>query len=640
MKSVVRVANAGGYWGDDPEALYRQVTGGRVDYVTMDFLAEITMVILQRQRARDPKTGYALDFVRQLQLALPVVVERGTTVIVNAGGINPGACADAVEAACREAGASLPIGVVSGDDLMPRLEELEARGVGLDHMDGGRGYDEIRGRVLAANAYIGARPVVEALRRGARIIVTGRTADAALVLAPLVHEFGWAWDDWDRLAAGVIAGHILECGAQATGGNFTDWQRVPSMLDIGYPIAEVEPNGDFVITKHPGTGGMVTRETVTEQLLYEIGDPHGYLTPDVTADFTSLRLSEEGPDRVRVTGVQGTPPPHSLKVSMVYQDGYRAVGTALVAGPHAVAKGERLAEMLWHRVGTDFVDRRVDFVGYRGCWGAAAPEVEPNEIVFRMGVADADRKKIERFAYSFLGFALQAPPGLGVFGGRPEVQPRLGFWPALVPRETVSAVVEVRRQGEPRKDSPFWEAVGFRKSDVSPLWKRGARGDFASDHSGKSPSIPLSQRGRPACALPSTSFPTASSKGEDLECRDSSSTTRVPLHAIAYARSGDKGDHANIGVAARSEAAFPFLRGVLTAQAVKEYYRDLVEGDVVRYELPNLCAFNFVLHNALGGGGTLSLRVDHQGKALAQGLLLMQIEVPDEIVASCASCGW
>jgi len=494
---------------------------------------------------------------------------------------------------CWAAGVSLPIAVVNGDDLLPRLDELEKAGTSFDHMDGGRGYGEIRGKVVAANAYLGARPVVEALRRGARIVVTGRTTDAALILAPLVYELGWDWEDWDRLAAGIVAGHVVECGAQATGGNITDWRRVPSMLDVGYPIVEVEKNGDFVVTKHPGSGGMVTVETVAEQLLYEIGDPKAYLTPDVTADFTSFALRDEGSDRVRVSGVRGTAPPRSLKVSMVYHDGFRAVGTALVGGPDAVAKGERLAEMLWHRVGTDFLDRRADFVGYRGCWGKAAPEVQPNEIVFRMGVADRDKKKVQRFANNFMGLALQGPPGLGVFGGRPEVQERLGFWPALVSRDLVPARVEIRN-GEER--SVF--------------------------------EVPMSLPG--ATDAPAASQPAAAAGGG----ASGAPVRRVRLSRIAYARSGDKGDHANIGVAARTPEVFEFLRGALGAGRVKEFFADLVEGAVERYELPNLQAFNFVLHNALGGGGTLSLRVDHQGKALAQGLLLMELDVPEELLAA------
>jgi hypothetical protein len=594
MKSMVRIANASGYWGDDPEALYRQVTGGPVDYVTMDFLAEITMVILQRQRARDPKSGYAYDFISQLKGVLKPIADLGVTLIVNAGGINPEACADAAAEACKAAGVALPIGVVSGDDLMPRLEELEAAGVRLDHMDGERSYDEIRGHVVAANAYLSARPVVAALAQGARIIITGRTTDAALILAPLVHEFEWSWDDWDRLAAGIAAGHILECGAQATGGNYTDWQRIPSMLDVGYPLVEAEPDGSFVVTKHPGTGGLVSRRTVTEQLLYEIGDPRAYLTPDVTADFTSLQLTEDGADRIRVTNARGTPPPATLKVSMVYERGYRAVGTVLISGPHAVAKADRLAEMIWHRVGTDFADRKTDCVGHRACWGSAAPDTEPNEVVFRIAVADPDPKKLQRFSKHVLGFALQGPPGLGIFGGRPDVQQAFGFWPALIARDLVSSQVTIKDNGK--------------------------------EHALEVP-LSLPGAGSPGRVRPAEGF-------DVTEEPNRSRASRVRLSTIAYARSGDKGDHANIGVAARSPAAYAYLREVLTAKRVRGFFQDLVEGDATRYELPNLLAFNFVLHNALGGGGTLSLRVDHQGKTLAQGLLTMEIDVPEDVLAS------
>jgi hypothetical protein len=464
--------------------------------------------------------------------------------------------------------------------------------------------------VVAANVYLGAKPVVEALRSGARIIVTGRTTDAALILAPIVHEFGWAWDDWNRLAAGTVAGHILECGGQATGGNLTDWKRIPSMLDVGYPIVEVNQSGDFVVTKHPGTGGLVTRETVTEQLLYEIGDPRAYLTPDVSVDFTSFSLIDEGKDRVRVAGCRGEPPPRTLKISIVYHDGFRAVGTALVPGPDAVAKAERLAEMLWHRLGTEFADRRADCVGYRGCWGSAAPDVEPNEVVLRMGVADRNRDKVERFSKNFMGFALQGPPGLGVFGGRPDVQPRLGFWPALISRDLVTAMVEVRRDGERATSeiSMALELPPFEKGTTQiPPFEKGGPGGISDAAAGSEipPNAPLRKGG---------------------------TATRVPLSQIAYTRSGDKGDHANIGVAARSKAAFDFLREALSADKVKSYYADLVQGDVIRYELPNLLAFNFILYNALGGGGTLSLRVDHQGKSLGQGLLLMELEVPEDVV--------
>lgn len=595
MKNLVRIANASGYWGDDPDALLRQVTGGPVDYVTMDFLAEITMVILQRQRARNPKAGFAIDFVEQLERALPAIVERGVTVVVNAGGINPEGCAAAVEEVCRKVGVSLPIGVVSGDDLLPRLDALEAAGACFDHMDGGRSYAEVCGRVVAANAYLGARPVAEALARGARLVITGRTTDAALILAPLVHEFGWSWEDWNRIAAGIIAGHILECGAQATGGNFTDWQHVPSMFDVGYPIVEAEPDGSFTVTKHPGTGGIVTTRTVTEQLLYEIGDPRAYLTPDVTADFTGLELTPDGPDRVRVTGARGLPPPATLKVSMVYRHGYRAAGMVLLSGPNVIAKGERLAEMAWHRVGTDFADRRVDFIGFNACWGGAAAELEPNEVVFRIAVADPDRAKLDRFSKHVLGLALQGPPGLGILAGRPEVQEAFGFWPALVPRELVAARVSLRNDGaETVVELPMHMTAA--RVAAGPAAVEPPLGDSAMSHVVK--------------------------------------VRRTRLATIAHARSGDKGDHANIGVAARSAAAHDFLREALTARRVQAFFRDRLAGPVVRYELPSLRAFNFLLHNALGGGGTLSLRVDHQGKTLAQGLLTMEIDVPDDVLVS------
>src|SRR5262245_12490955 len=589
MPSSVRIANASGYWGDDPEALARQVRGGPVDYVTLDFLAEITMVILQRQRARDPKLGFAYDFVQMLDPLLPELVEQGVRVVANAGGVNVTACGDRIADACGARGVAPVLGMVQGDDLMARLDELLQHGLPFVNMDDGRPLRPVRQQVVAANAYLGAWPIAQALGAGAQLIVTGRTTDAALILGPLVHELGWSWSDFDRIAAGTVAGHVLECGAQATGGNLTDWRSVPP-LDVGYPVAEVGSDGTFVVTKHPGTGGRVSRATITEQLLYEIGDPGAYLTPDVAADFRNLDVRAIGPDRVRVAGAVGTPPPDQLKVTVVYRDGYRAVGFALISGPDAVAKADRLAEMVWHRVGADFQDRRAELVGYRSCWGPAAPEIAPNEGVLRMAVRDPDRGKVERFAHTMLGFALQGPPGLGVFGGRPEVQPAFGYWPTLVPRDLVKPEVHIRRGPQAQ-----WEPVA-----------------------GTPPSVP-------------TRTPSAGT-GDAAASRRPASGTRVPLARIAYARSGDKGDHANIGVAARSEAAFAVLREVLRADRVKALFGERVQGSVTRYEMPGLRAFNFLLRHALGGGGTLSLRMDHQGKTLAQALLQMEVEVPDEVL--------
>jgi len=598
MRETLRVGNASGYWGDDPGALAQQVRGGALDYVTLDFLAEITMVILQRQRARDPRLGYAYDFVGMLDSVLPDIVQGGIRVVANAGGVHVEACRDRIAEACRARGLTPAIGMVAGDDLLPRLDQLIGAGVPLANLDDGRPLAAIRDRIVAANAYLGAWPIAEALAAGGQIVVTGRTTDAALTLGPLVHEFGWAWNDWDRLAAGTVAGHVLECGAQATGGNLTDWRKV-APLDVGYPIAEVAADGRFVVTKHPGTGGRVSRATVTEQLLYEIGDPARYLTPDVSADFRGLEVIDAGRDRVAVGGARGTPPPDSLKVAVVYRDGWRAVGLALLSGPDVDAKAERLAEMLWHRVGSEFADRRADLVGYRSCWGAAAPEVEPNEGVFRAAVRDPDRGKVERFAHTMLGLALQAPPGLGVFGGRPEVQEAYAYWPALVPRELVAPRFEVVR-GESRiarELVPAPPGAGGTRSAVAPP-----------------PSLIELPEAGGACV-------------------------RVPLRRIAYARSGDKGDHANIGVAARSPQAFAFLRRELDAERVGRYFGDLCGGPVECFELPGLRALNFLLRHALGGGGTLSLRADHQGKTLAQALLALELDVPEAVLATTADEG-
>jgi hypothetical protein len=336
---------------------------------------------------------------------------------------------------------------------------------------------------------------------------------------------------------------------------------------------------------------------VTEQLLYEIGDPGAYRTPDVVTDFRGLDVSAGGPDRVAVRGAHGLPSTDSLKVTIVYKDGYRATGFALISGPDAVAKAERMAEMLWHRIGTDFADRRAELVGYRTCWGDGAPDVAPNEGIFRVAVRDPDRRKIERFSLAMMGFALQGPPGLGVFGGRPDVQEAYGYWPTLVPRELVRPRVEVLH-GEER-----------RVRDLAPVAPHG---------------------GAPARPAPTAPPPVAVPGGP---------RRRVALRRIAYARSGDKGDHANVGVAARSPAAYAFLRDALPAQLVRARFADLVRGDVERFELPGLRAFNFFLRHALGGGGTLSLRVDHQGKTLGQGLLGLELDVPEGVLEATPADG-
>ena len=598
MKKLVRIANSSGYWGDDPEALYRQVTGGDVDYVTGDYLAEITMVILERQRRANPSRGYAYDFIGHLRRALPEIARRGIRVVVNAGGVNTEACREAIMELCRGAGVSIPIAVVDGGDLQPRLKTLREQGVTFRHLDSGAEFSTIADHLVSAHAYLGARPIAAALDQGAQIVLTGRVTDAAVALGPMIHEFGWSETDWDRLSAGTVAGHILECGGQATGGNYTDFLEVPLWSEkgwFGYPIVEIDESGDFVVTKHEGTAGLVNTKSITEQLLYEIGDPKAYLTPDVTCDFTSVRLDEVGRDRVRVSGAKGFPAPPYLKVSAVYTKGYRATGMVLLSGPRTRQKAEHLAQLLWGRLKHDFEDSRADLIGFDACWLGAAPEQTPNEGILRFGVRDGDRTKVEEFSRLLLGFGLQGPPGLGMLGGRPEVQEAFAFWPTLVPRHLVNARVQVEGGKNP---APF---------EIS------MRLDAAAE-------------------------PTATARSgpsHKSEIRGATHDTRhARLISIAYARSGDKGDSANIGVAARSDAAYEFLRSALTADVVADYYKGLCEGGVIRYEMPNLRALNFVLKQALGGGGTLSLRVDHQGKTLAQGLLRMELDVPVEVFES------
>jgi hypothetical protein len=352
----------------------------------MDYLAEITMIILARQKAESEELGYARDFVQHVGSVLEDVASKGITVIANAGGINPGACARAVERLMEERGVRLPVAIVDGDDLMPRLDELTKAGATFAHLDTGEPIGERLALVNSANAYIGARPIVAALERGARIVITGRTYDAASVVAPIAYEFGWSWEDFDRLARALLAGHLIECGAQATGGNYTFWQDVPSYTQMGYPLVEVEPDGTFVLTKHPGTGGVVNVCTATEQTLYEIGDPRAYASADVVADFTSFDYRQAGPDRVRVTGGRGRPPSDQLKVSMTYAAGYKLTASVVVSGPQAVAKARKFADIFWERLGSGGLEeRRTDLLGHSACWGeSAAPPREPNEVVLRL----------------------------------------------------------------------------------------------------------------------------------------------------------------------------------------------------------------------------------------------------------------
>jgi hypothetical protein len=449
-RDVVRVAAAQGFWGDSLDAPRRQVEGGPVDYVMLDYLAEVTMSILQKQKERDPQMGYARDFIGAIESMLPAIAKRGVRIVANAGGVNPVACARAVRTVLDKAGAShVKIGVVLGDDLLPRIDELVASGHALSNMDTGEALATVRDRVLSANAYLGSTPIVEALRKGAGIVVTGRSTDTALTMAPLRFEFGWGDADWDRLASGIVAGHIIECGAQCSGGNCQyDWRSIPDLADVGYPIVEGRPDGTFVVTKHPDTGGCVSVPAVTEQLVYEMGDPRSYITPDVIADFTTIQLEKEGSNRVRVFGIRGRPPTAKLKVSIAYRSGFKAVGSLVYAWPDALEKAQAADAVLrkrLDRLGLAFDQILTEYVGVNATHGPLTPAAhDVPEVQLRVGVRSSDRAMVERFTREIAPLVLNGPPSVtGFAGGRPKVEEIVAYWPALIDKSVVRPAVEL-----------------------------------------------------------------------------------------------------------------------------------------------------------------------------------------------------
>jgi hypothetical protein len=449
MTRIVRVASGQGFWGDWLEAPKRQADGGPIDYLMLDYLAEVTMSILQKQKERDPSLGYARDFIGAMESVFPAVAQRGVRVVANAGGVNPVACAAAVRDAARKAGVSpnVRIGVVTGDDLLPRLDELLAQGHALANMETGEPLSTVRDRVLSANAYLGAPPIVDALSRGANVVITGRSTDTALTMAPLLHTFGWRRDDWDKLAAGIVAGHIIECGAQCSGGNcLYDWRTIPDLANVGYPIVEGHEDGSFVIYKHPDTGGRIDVHSVSEQLVYEMGDPHAYITPDVIADFTSIHLESAGPDRVRVLGIRGQPPTDKLKVSIAYRAGFKALGTLVYAWPDALEKAQvadRVVRERLDRLGLRFDTVHTEFLGASATHGRLAGTVgDVPEVQLRIGVRGPDRKAVERFTREIAPLVLNGPPSVtGFAGGRPKVEEVVAYWPALVDKRVVTPAV-------------------------------------------------------------------------------------------------------------------------------------------------------------------------------------------------------
>lgn len=452
MKTKIRIASGQGFWGDLLEAPIWQVTKGQVDYLVMDYLAEVTMSILQKQKKKDSNLGYARDLPELMKKILPICLEKNIKIITNGGGVNPYACALEIKKVAENLGIkNFKIGLVLGDDILDRIDELIASGIDLKNMETGESITKIKSNLLSANVYFGSQPIVEALKQGAQIVITGRTTDTGITLAPMVYEFGWSYDNYDLMAAGTVAGHILECGAQSSGGNFHgNWESVENMAEIGFPIAEAYPNGDVIITKHENLGGLVTIDTVTEQLVYEIGNPEEYITPECIADFTSIKLEQVGKDRVRVFDVKGKPPTEFYKVSCSYFDGYSAVGTLTYSWPKALTKARKADEIVRRRLellGLQFEEIKTEFVGFNSCFGPLAKEIDEdliNEVVFRIAVRGKDYNAVERFGREIAPLVLTGPPGVtGFAGGRPRASEVVAYWPSLIPKKLVQPEIQI-----------------------------------------------------------------------------------------------------------------------------------------------------------------------------------------------------
>ncbi len=584
---TVRIGGASGAWGDSPMAIGQLLTEP-VDYLMMDYLAEVTMSLLARARLKNPEAGYPPDFVGYLKPHLGTLAERGVKVASNGGGVNPQAAKRALEAACTDAGVSLRIAVVEGDDLMPHLDTL-----GRDSLRDAESGEPLPQTLLTANAYLGAVPIAAAFAAGADIVITGRCADSALALGILMHEFGWAADDHNALAAGSLVGHILECGPQATGGVFTDWQAVPGWDNIGYPLAECSSDGSFVVSKPAGTGGMVTTATIGEQVLYEVGDPAAYHLPDVTADFSHVTLEQVGADQVRVSGARGLPPTTQYKVSATWADGWRAVPMVAIVGHDAVAKAERTGEALLARARrhfearglADFSRTHIEVLGAEASYGSDARTRHSREVVLRVVAEHEDAKALDLMAREVGSIGLGFAQGTaGLIGGRPKPTPLIRLFTFFADKAALPAPTVTVGNDEPQQ-APVPTGGGFDPARLRPA--------------------------EPADRAPM-----------------SADTAIVPLRVVAHGRSGDKGNSSNIAIISRRPEYFDWLCAELTAERVAAWFAEWAEGTTTRYLAPGLPALNFLIKGALAGGGMASPRIDPQGKAFAQRALEMPIAVP------------
>ncbi len=589
---VVKIGCASGFWGDTNTAAFQLVHLTDINYLVFDYLSEITMSIMAKAKMVEPKHGYALDFVsRVMAPLLKKIAEKKIKVISNAGGVNPLACRDALQKIIKEYGLDLKVAVVLGDDLLPKHEQLKSQNI--QEMFSGEALPE---QVASSNAYLGAVAIRDALDLGADIVITGRVVDSAVVLAPLLHEYQWPLDDYDKLAQGSLAGHVIECGAQCTGGNFTDWQLVQGFDNMGFPVVEVSEDGSFVVTKPQGTGGLVSTATVAEQIVYEIGNPQAYLLPDVIADFSHVHLEQVGEHRVRVTGAKGQAPTTQYKVSATYPDGYRVLVSFLIAGREAPQKAQVIADailakcerVLAMRSVPPFSEKSVEILGIESTYGDHAQTLNSREVVVKIAVKHMFKEACMFFASEIAQASTGMAPALaGIVGGRPKASPVIKLFSFLIDKNQLN--IEI-------------------------------------DFGGKRYPVEIPKGVSTEQLLTLTAGENAVYQGDEIE---------VPLIEIAHARSGDKGNHSNIGVIARKADYLPWIRAALTEQSVASYMQhvlDAEKGRVIRYELPGLNALNFMLENALGGGGVASLRIDPQGKGFAQQLLDMPVKVPAHLL--------
>ena len=598
---VVRIGGASGFWGDSSVGAPQLVQSGLIDFLVFDYLAETTMAILAAARAKHPDMGYATDFVDiAMKSVLPEVMQRGIKVVANAGGINPQACAKALQALAASQGLQPRIAVVEGDDITALLPGLREQGC-TDMFNG----EPLPDKVLSANAYLGAWPIAQALNAGADIVITGRCVDSATTLGPLIHAFGWQQHDFHQLAGGSLAGHIIECGCQATGGLHTDWQAIPDWHHIGYPIVDCQADGSFVLHKPPGTGGKVLRAAVAEQLLYEIGDPGSYLLPDVVCDFRHVQIAQLDAERVRVSGALGRAPTDSFKVSATSLQGYRCTGSMVIIGIDAAAKAQRTGEAVLQRCRvllaqaglSDFTSTHIDLFGAETLYGEHARTSASREVMVRITASHSSRQALDLFAREIAPSGTSWSPGTtGPGVGRPSASPLIKPFAFLLPKSAVQVRVHLDGQA---LDGPMG------------LWRGGV--------------VP-SEAPSPGLSEPSEAqVPVWAEPAEPQQ--------RVRLIQLAWARSGDKGDMSNIGVVARRPEWLPLIWDRLTPEVVQAYFKHLVHGPVERFHLPGISAINYLLHQALDGGGPASSRIDPLGKGMGQMLLDIELLVPASVAA-------